>query len=104
MSCRDEQIQSGMVETRPCAAGGGRDAEPSVPRLGLPEWPRMQVVAVPPAAWRLVGCESKPPRETPRLGHWGRSIARSENRRMEHLARMLGLRSLGAGSDLPPAA
>lgn len=92
MSCRDERTCLGMVEIQ------------SAPRSRLPEWPRARGVATPPAGWRLVGGEAKPPREAPRLGHWGRSIARSENRRMEHLARMLGLRSLGAGSDLPPAA
>ena len=52
---------------------------------------------------RLVGCEPKASCDTPRLGHWGRSIARSENRRMEHLARVLGLRSNGS-QDWPPAA
>ena len=103
MNRGNRRSQPGLVEVRTNTKsfereGGGAawsrgaaDSPPGVERIGAP------------STLRLVGCEPKPSSDSPRLGPWGRSIARSENRRMEHLARVLGLRSRGS-DGWPPAA
>ena len=101
----NRRSQPGLVEIRTDArAFRHDDSRPARSRgdaaSSLPAAARDGVASL----LRLVGCETKPSFETPRLGHWGRSIARSENRRMEHLARMLGLSPGGFDGGLPPAA
>lgn len=53
---------------------------------------------------RLVGGQAGPSREATRPTRRERSVARSENRRIEHLARALGLRPLESDGGPPRAA
>jgi hypothetical protein len=94
-----ERRRSGRAEIATDVDGRSRGGGGAMSRASV-AWNK----PICPSGWRLVGGELGSPRATPVLGRWGRSISRMESRRMEHLARVLGIVSADRGADPPPAA